>query len=691
MTEFRYKAFISYSHRDEKWATWLHKALESYRLPRGLVGSSTRHGTVPRRLYPVFRDRDELSSGASLSERVQAALTESESLVVICSPSAAQSRWVNEEIRAFRALGRGDRIFCMIVDGDPQAKRLEDSAFPPALLETGVGETVEPLAADSRKWADGKSLAFLKLVSGIIGLRLDALRQREQVRQRRRRLINGALGVIAAALIAIALVSRVQESARRAHAETLVGQIVEISDELEASVDLETLRSLGVRLQNYLDTIAPGDLTPESRKQVALVLRQLGNIEKNQGKLEGAFQALSQSRAIFNDLADSHPDNTDYRYELGNAEFFVATVHMEQLQFGLARQALLNYQRSAEWLMSAEPDNPNWIMEVSYSYTNLAALAERSGDTEQGVSLEYMQEAIRHIERAMELRPDSQQYQSEYGTTLSWLADAQMRVCDISGALESRRKGESLARTFSGQQPGNLELKKELAFALTGLAMVQRKAGHTSHSLQSLIESRQILEELSRRDQSNFIYQWELLRRDGLIADLRLDIGEGDSAFADLRATKLEMESVLLDGHDIPRKRSQFAQVLLDFGEAARRTGRDAEARDALDEALDHLQSVLEENPSDKMSLERLGQASILWREIDPTQVNPLIQRFEQEVAFIGPEPYSCTDANLAFERAILEGDRQAATTFGKYLIEKNYSDPEFLAHVDSVGLFEDP
>ena len=35
---YKYRAFISYSHSDEKWAAWLHKALETYRVPRHIVG-----------------------------------------------------------------------------------------------------------------------------------------------------------------------------------------------------------------------------------------------------------------------------------------------------------------------------------------------------------------------------------------------------------------------------------------------------------------------------------------------------------------------------------------------------------------------------------------------------------------------------------------------------------------------------
>ncbi|MCZ6830962.1 MAG: TIR domain-containing protein [Gammaproteobacteria bacterium] len=44
MAEFKYKAFISYSHADEKWARWSHRALESYKPPKHLIGTETRMG-----------------------------------------------------------------------------------------------------------------------------------------------------------------------------------------------------------------------------------------------------------------------------------------------------------------------------------------------------------------------------------------------------------------------------------------------------------------------------------------------------------------------------------------------------------------------------------------------------------------------------------------------------------------------
>jgi len=117
----KYKAFISYSHKDEKWAARLHKALETYSIPKHLVGQQADHGEIPRRLGPIFRDRDELPSATDLGQKVDAALEQSSALIVICSPEAARSRWVNEEILAFKRLGRSNRIFSLIVGGEPHA------------------------------------------------------------------------------------------------------------------------------------------------------------------------------------------------------------------------------------------------------------------------------------------------------------------------------------------------------------------------------------------------------------------------------------------------------------------------------------------------------------------------------------------------------------------------------------------
>ena len=203
---YKYWAFISYSHADAKWGDWLHAALETYRVPSRLVRQARPEGAVPRRIFPIFRDREELASSSSLGEEIQNALRASRALVVICSPRAAVSRWVNEEIKLYKSMDREDRVFCLIVDGEPNAPA--DSG----LLECFPGtlrEPAEPIAADAREGKDGKRNALLKLIAGIIGVPYDELRQRERQRQIRRRvrlaaLIVGASLALILAYIAIA-------------------------------------------------------------------------------------------------------------------------------------------------------------------------------------------------------------------------------------------------------------------------------------------------------------------------------------------------------------------------------------------------------------------------------------------------------------------------------------------------------
>ena len=91
----RYRAFISYSHQDAAAGRRLHRRLERYVLPRRLVGRATARGPVPRRLGPIFRDREDLPAADSLSEEVRAALAGSASLIVVCSPAARASSAAN--------------------------------------------------------------------------------------------------------------------------------------------------------------------------------------------------------------------------------------------------------------------------------------------------------------------------------------------------------------------------------------------------------------------------------------------------------------------------------------------------------------------------------------------------------------------------------------------------------------------
>jgi hypothetical protein len=206
----RYRAFLSYSHKDKSWANWLHRALESYHVDRDLVGRKTPAGEIPQTLRPIFRDRDDFAGGPSLKEATLRAIEASDFLVVICSPNAASSRYVNEEVRLFKARGGSERVISVIVDGEPNDATRE--CFPPALRfiveQDGqiTSKIDEPIAADARPEADGRDLARDKVVAGLLGLTLDEIRKRA-IRAHRRRLI--ALTSVSVLMAALALAASI--------------------------------------------------------------------------------------------------------------------------------------------------------------------------------------------------------------------------------------------------------------------------------------------------------------------------------------------------------------------------------------------------------------------------------------------------------------------------------------------------
>ena len=207
-SNFKYAAFITYSHEDEEQARWLRKKLENFPVPKNLVGKSGKFGRIPSRLYPIFRDRDELAGSAQLGSVIEQALEDSSHLIVLCSKQAVQSRWVNEEIRLFKQMGKGDRVLCLIINGEPMSEDLKnskgDECLPLAVRRkvSSEGEILEeidePGAADLRESGDGEKDAILKIVAGMLGVGLDEIKQRDLIARQRKLALITAFSILLA-------------------------------------------------------------------------------------------------------------------------------------------------------------------------------------------------------------------------------------------------------------------------------------------------------------------------------------------------------------------------------------------------------------------------------------------------------------------------------------------------------------
>lgn len=188
------------------------RTLETYRIPPEIMRDPAVAGRIPERIYPLFRDRDELPGAAELGTKIEEALRASRFLIVLCSPSAAGSTWVNREIATFKRLGRASQVLALIVAGEPHSPDATRECFPPALRfrvdESGeiTSEPVEPLAADARPEGDGKTDAALKLIAGVLGVGFDTLKKRDAERRiRRLRAVIAGLALVLGVISALAV------------------------------------------------------------------------------------------------------------------------------------------------------------------------------------------------------------------------------------------------------------------------------------------------------------------------------------------------------------------------------------------------------------------------------------------------------------------------------------------------------
>ena len=202
---YSYEAFISYRQiePDKTVAARLHRALETYRVPRSLVKEG-----IPRRLKRIFRDKDELAASSNLGESIEEALKQSRFLIVICSRRTPESKWVTKEIETFCELGREDNILCLLIEGEQPTESLPIPLRPahPTIVcdkvaKPKIEETIEPLAADIRAPKLSHSLKLLKveklrLIATILGRSFDDLRQREHRRFVKRLILINLLMVV---------------------------------------------------------------------------------------------------------------------------------------------------------------------------------------------------------------------------------------------------------------------------------------------------------------------------------------------------------------------------------------------------------------------------------------------------------------------------------------------------------------
>ncbi|HKE48587.1 MAG TPA: TIR domain-containing protein [Rhodanobacteraceae bacterium] len=551
---------MSYSHRDESWARWLHKALETYRVPSRLVGTATAAGVIPRRLAPVFRDRDELASATDLGRKVNEALTASANLIVICSPHAAASRWVDEEVRAFKRLGRADRIFCLIVDGEPNATDIAGRASEECFCEAlrfavdregrRTNARAEPIAADARAVGDGKPNARLKLIAGLLDVGFDTLKQREHQRRNRKWAALAAASfagmLLTGGLSVYALRARSEAIAQRAEAEGLIEFMLgDLRKKLEPVGRLDALDSVGERALGYYAKQNPGALDADSLGRRARALHLIGEVDDLRGNLDHALDVFEQAAHSTSELLARAPEDQQRIFDHAQSVYWVGNVAFQRGQNDVAEASFNEYKRLAERLVVLDPAKDDWQAEVEYAYSNLGTLLIKEGRAAEAV--EAFERSLAVSSALARRAPDDVARQLDDAQSRAWLADANEKLGDFETASRERSAELAIYGRVLAADPGNNDAKRSLLVARYALARLSMSRGDVKSAVDELRSAATLAGELMRAEPDST--QWA-----DMSAQAYAYLGEALAFDGDARAARAEVDRACAIAQDLVRR-----------------------------------------------------------------------------------------------------------------------------------------
>lgn len=545
--EAHYRAFVSYSHRDHGFGRRLHRRLEGYAVPRRLVGRVTPRGVAPRRVAPVFRDREELSAAHDLTREIREALASSGALIVVCSPNAAASPWVAREIEVFRALHPDRPVLAALIAGEPRA------AFPEALMH--ASGLTEPLAADFRREGDGPRLALLKLVAGVLGLGLDELIQRDA--QRRLRNVMAVTGAAFAAVIAMALLTSVAVTSRveaerlraeaerqrevaerqtlevlkqsaearrqrgvalsqeaeanlqraeaqrqRGEAEDLVEfMLTDLRDRLKGVGRLDVLESVNERTIEYYAGQDVARMPAQSQMRYARILHAMGEDDITRGDDKAAAEKLRAAAGLTRRLLAERPGNPERVWAHGQSEYWLG-YHAYRKGGREAGPSWARYRELSRTLVEQDPNNARYRRELAYAEGNLCTLALRK-PVAVAEALARCAASLDQMKQTISLSSAPDRFTQDLINRHAWMAQAYAAAGNLQGSMQQRQEQERLLESEIRRDPRNMRLKAVWTVLQRELAGIEVRLGYWDAPKRRVLEAKQEIDRLLRFDPDN--------------------------------------------------------------------------------------------------------------------------------------------------------------------------------------------
>jgi len=445
-----YNAFISYSHaKDKAVAAALQSVVQKLGKP-----------WYRRRALRVFRDDTSLSAAPELWSAIEQSIARSRYLILLASPEAAGSIWVNKEVEYWLTHKGPDTLLIAVTDGTPcwddaaqGFATTQQPLFPPALTAYHGREPKWVDLRAHRDRPDPNDGRFIELgadfAATIHGIPKEDLLSQE-VRQRRFELTlawSAATCLVVLMLAAMwgwisALEQKHEAQAQRDRAETALQQ----ADRNYATA----LRGGSTVIDIVRNMVYAGTIPTQSAETLLDVSRktvgQLENEHASEDVVEVEWQLLNtlslayldvpgegnldtakKLNALATRLALEKPDNEVYRQHLVDSKIRLGDAFQVRADL---EGALSNFRAALDQMMQlieADPDNGDRQRTLGYIYGRIGDIQRTTGD---------LQEAERQYREYLRLTSALAQRPNPKPDWIRGMALAQEKIGDILRDLD---------------------------------------------------------------------------------------------------------------------------------------------------------------------------------------------------------------------------------------------------------------
>jgi tetratricopeptide (TPR) repeat protein len=318
----------------------------------------------------------------------------------------------------------------------------------------------------------------------------------------------------------------------RAEAEDLIEFMLgDLREKLVPVGRLDALEVVGERALDYYEGQDLARLDADSLGRRARALLLVGEIAQQRGDLDEALKAYVAAAATTAEGLERAPDDPQRIFEHAQSVFWVGYVAKEREDLVAAEANFREYLRLAEKLVSLEPGNANWRLELAFATNSLGTVMLEARAFDEARSYFKRSIAIRR-ELLAASPPDDASAIFDLALAWSWLARAEFEGGAFASAMAALIEELRLYESVLAASPDNRRFQSQWVVAIRMLSRVLLAQGLSDEAYEQILRSRSAVDELIslEPDDTGFISRAAAFYTD--LASLERLRSHGDDALA---------------------------------------------------------------------------------------------------------------------------------------------------------------